>query len=740
MNKEDYFSLKADYIHKRLITDISINPNEADELLDELTKSNRFKEDYAFRASVETAKVYIYLDKGKPLEVINRSKSLIEIAIVLKEWELLSIDYNMVANAYFLLGMYEKAVEYYYSAINNEKEHGLKNIIVSVYANLGRIFLNLNLFEKAVEYLRPALEGYKYADLRYFRLKEKKIHILSDILTATTLLDNPDVDEIESINAELTELSKQDLKPDIAYSCYLGLMFYFFWKKDYDEAKKVYIKALEKTEDNSIYKLVVIYTYIECCDKNGLDMKYFEGELFDLSNLGRNEYPINEPIIYHYLKKYYTAMGDLEKAETVRVEYEKFLDNIFVDSQKKQAESVQIVENLLKHSKNEQLDEDKNREFKLVAEEAIRNKDELQKTYDRFKMIHEIGIKLTSSTNLNEVVNLIYKNIRENIPADAFMFMAAEPENNQLRSLLCYKEGELSPGFTISFANKESALVKCCLNNKLVTTDDDDFKPLFGKFEDEDSDEEVAKSALFIPLSIGDKVIGAYSVQSISEKAYKAEDLDFLRELRPYLVIALNNAVHSRKLENEIERNKEIQHKLKEANGMLSKMAGIDALTQISNRREFAEKFQKLRRDAYRANESVSVFMFDIDDFKKYNDTYGHFEGDEALKKVATIINRNIIQNNGIAARFGGEEFISACTGLTTEENYNLGQKIRKEIYDLDIKNEQTKLGILSISVGIAISIPDEIVTKSEIMSLADEMLYEAKKTGKNKVVMKVLG
>ena len=97
-----------------------------------------------------------------------------------------------------------------------------------------------------------------------------------------------------------------------------------------------------------------------------------------------------------------------------------------------------IFENLLRIGENTQFKIDKNKEFELVAKEAIRNKNELQNTYNRIKMINEIGIKLTSSTNLNEVVNLIYKNMRENIPVDAFIIMSAEPENNQMRSLLCY--------------------------------------------------------------------------------------------------------------------------------------------------------------------------------------------------------------------------------------------------------------------------------------------------------------
>ena len=678
MNKENYISLRAEDVHKRLITDIAQNLDVAKELLDELTATDRYKEDHVFRASVESSKVYLLSYAGHSSEVVKRCFHLIEVATILREWELLSFDYNMMANAYFLLGMYEKALEYYYNAINNETEHGLKNTLPVSYANIGLICLNVGLNEKALEYLSSAIEYIEYADKDYFRFREKKIHILSDIMTAITKMDNPDPGEVEKIFNRLNSFDIEDIDKNTLYLYYLGLMYYYFWKKDFEKAKKEYIRAREVVGNNSFTKLVVLYSFIEECDKGRLALEFFEKELLEAEYVEKDENAIDEPVVYTNLKKYYLSKGNKEKVEEVEKRYRTFLEDNLKMSQKKQADSIQIIENVLKSKNKTDIEEDKNKEFKLVAEEAIRNKDELQKTYNRIKMTHEIGLKLTSSTDLSEVVNLIYKNIRENIPADTFMFFAAEPEKSQLRSLLSYNMGVRGSGFTISFMRKESALVKCCLNNRIVSTEDSDFKPLFDIIDDGDhpDDEENMKSALFIPLSIGDKVIGAYSVQSRYEKAYRPETLDFLRELRPYLVIALNNAIHSQKLQDEIDRNKEIQEKLKEANNMLSKIAGLDALTQISNRREFTEKFHELRKKASKAYKPVSVFMFDIDDFKKYNDTYGHFEGDEALKKVAGVINNNIIASGGIAARFGGEEFISACIGLTSEENF--GRKDKK--------------------------------------------------------------
>ena len=148
MNIDNYISLRAENIHKQLISDILLNAEGANELLDRLTETIRYKEDYVWRASVETAKVYLLIRGGNPSEVIKRGSGLVEIAALLQEWELLSFDYNMIGSAYFMLGMYEKAMEYYYSAINNEREHGLRNILPAGYILLTQTKITLGLAKK----------------------------------------------------------------------------------------------------------------------------------------------------------------------------------------------------------------------------------------------------------------------------------------------------------------------------------------------------------------------------------------------------------------------------------------------------------------------------------------------------------------------------------------------------------------------------------------------------------------
>ena len=217
MNKENYVSLRAEDVHKRLITDVALNVDEAPKLLDELTDTDRYQQDHIFRANVETSKVYILFYNGKISEVIKRCTHLIEVAILLEQWELLSFDYNLMANSYFLLGLYEKALEYYYSIINNEREHGLKNTLPVSYANIGLIFINIGLNEKAMEYLRSALRYIEYADEDYLRFKEKKAQILFDIIISATKIDKPDEREIEEIHSKMISITIEGLRNDILY-------------------------------------------------------------------------------------------------------------------------------------------------------------------------------------------------------------------------------------------------------------------------------------------------------------------------------------------------------------------------------------------------------------------------------------------------------------------------------------------------------------------------------------------
>lgn len=161
-----------------------------------------------------------------------------------------------------------------------------------------------------------------------------------------------------------------------------------------------------------------------------------------------------------------------------------------------------------------------------------------------------------------------------------------------------------------------------------------------------------------------------------------------------------------------------------------------DDLTNLYNKRFFKQIFTSERNRAKRNKKNLVLFMLDIDNFKKYNDRYGHYEGDKALKKVASILRRNANRANDFAFRLGGEEFAIITSNLSSEKIPLYAEKIRESIFNQKILHiDNVDIGFLSISIGVFSFEVESNYTCDEIYKFADCALYEAKKLGRNKVV-----
>jgi len=156
--------------------------------------------------------------------------------------------------------------------------------------------------------------------------------------------------------------------------------------------------------------------------------------------------------------------------------------------------------------------------------------------------------------------------------------------------------------------------------------------------------------------------------------------------------------------------------------------AHTDTLTSLWNYGYFQYKLDEEIMKARATNNKLSVLMIDIDDFKKFNDTFGHQTGDEALKEVSEALQR-CSRKMDLACRYGGEEFAFILPNTSKEEATTIAERMRKSIAEQTFANAS-----FTISIGIA-SFPEDGQTKEEIIRKADLALYRAKKEGKNKVV-----
>jgi diguanylate cyclase (GGDEF)-like protein len=171
---------------------------------------------------------------------------------------------------------------------------------------------------------------------------------------------------------------------------------------------------------------------------------------------------------------------------------------------------------------------------------------------------------------------------------------------------------------------------------------------------------------------------------------------------------------------------------------MLRELMERDPLTGLKNRRSFDEHLQRIWMQAQRDQRSVAVIMVDADDFKAYNDTYGHQAGDDVLRRIGGVLREFGRRPLDLAARYGGEEFALIMNDVTVEHASKVGEQLRAAVAGLNIAHGTARAaGTVTLSVGVAIGKPELDRTPQGLVQLADEALYAAKAAGRNCVVVR---
>jgi diguanylate cyclase (GGDEF)-like protein len=194
---------------------------------------------------------------------------------------------------------------------------------------------------------------------------------------------------------------------------------------------------------------------------------------------------------------------------------------------------------------------------------------------------------------------------------------------------------------------------------------------------------------------------------------YEAEEQTRLELFRQGFGLALNNAL---------------------AHDRLQRLAALDPLTGVYNRRFGLGRLHEEFERSIRSSIPLGILMMDIDHFKSVNDTYGHQVGDRILKSVAAII-RSILREGDILVRYGGEEFLAILPAAASDDLELIGERIRRSVEEsAHIEDKQTIR--VTISVGGA-AYPNQNVEKDHtLVQLADDSLYRAKETGRNRVII----
>lgn len=183
------------------------------------------------------------------------------------------------------------------------------------------------------------------------------------------------------------------------------------------------------------------------------------------------------------------------------------------------------------------------------------------------------------------------------------------------------------------------------------------------------------------------------------------------------------------KLKKEIEERKKAEKELKE-------ISTRDQLTGLYNRREFEKTIKKEWRNSIRKAAPISIIMIDIDNFKEFNDNYGHLAGDNCLQKVSKVMQNTLKRPRDFIARYGGEEFVAVLPDTDKEGVSHVAEELRKNIENAKIPHKYSSVSdFVTVSLGAATTNQADLLVYEELLDEADSALYKAKEKGRNRYI-----
>lgn len=366
--------------------------------------------------------------------------------------------------------------------------------------------------------------------------------------------------------------------------------------------------------------------------------------------------------------------------------------------------------------------------------EGFTLRENLRKKNEELETISVIGRELNSTQDLDKICKEIVKALQRFFPSEAVAVFLAEgsrenliPDSVKVAATAGYDaeidpEGivlKISKPAVIGALNTQDNISRGAVPNSIISR-----KPINIKQVEEDIRyvENLAgiRSELAVPMIVQDRVVGAIDIQSPVPARFTSESKKTITALANHAATAVENAMlHSRIL------------------GFARK----DKLTGLGNLRFFEEKLEEEFMRTDRSNFPFSLIMMDIDDFKNYNDSWGHLMGNTLLKTVVKAMN-SAIREVDVLIRYGGEEFVCILPFTGEQEASEIAERIRKRVVESSYvipHSEQQPLGKVSISLGVSTYITD-VRDRNLLLKYADQRMYMAKRAGKNKVLAPALG
>lgn len=334
--------------------------------------------------------------------------------------------------------------------------------------------------------------------------------------------------------------------------------------------------------------------------------------------------------------------------------------------------------------------------------------DEARLNENKWRRLDRLEKQLIATRTLPELMQVILQGYKSEYEIDAVTLVLSDPEYEITRTLEREKQG----------SSKVSGLV--ILENVCA----DNMQPYLGPFDTEqqraifDPWPAECQSMILLPLMRQGELIGSLNMASCRAERFTADSsTDFLERLAVIFSICLENTLNNERL----------------------KLVGLtDHLTGVFNRRYFETRCNEEVANARRYQDPLACMFLDIDKFKHINDTFGHLIGDEVLRNVASLI-QSQLRNNDVIARYGGEEFVALLPRTALRQACEIAERIRSTVAAQPLQAMPGESPTVTISIGVAM-LPEKLAeddktSAHKLLCSADEALYRAKESGRNRVV-----
>ncbi|WP_414552217.1 diguanylate cyclase domain-containing protein [Anabaena sp. CCY 0017] len=390
--------------------------------------------------------------------------------------------------------------------------------------------------------------------------------------------------------------------------------------------------------------------------------------------------------------------------------------------------------------------EDELLQAKKVAEAAIRAQKQaeiaLRQQYEQAILLRDITQRINQALDLANIFENAAQKIRELIHADRvgiFQFCVAGD----------YKDGEfvsesVLQGFNSNLRVRihdhcfDEKYVKYYQQGRIQALDDIENAGLTECHRITLAQLQIRANLIVPLLSSENNLWGFLCIHQCSAPRHWQEiEIEFIKQIAIQLTIAIQQADLFQKRQQAEARLRQSNEDLSLATSLLEKLVNIDGLTQIANRRCFDNRLQQEWQRLYREQQPLSLLLFDVDYFKRYNDSYGHQMGDHCLIELAQAVQQVVCRSTDLVARYGGEEFVIILPNTDVEGAIAIAQRIHAAIQALAIPHQASEVSdTVTVSLGITSQIPTSETFPANLIAQADQALYHAKQHGRNQSVI----